>query len=168
VPWRIYFKDGVSKDGRIIARKVTSYADSGAYNRHTPYAVTKHAANIAGPYMIPNVTVDAYCVYTNRVPTSAMRGFGVTSASFATEVQMDKIARAVGMDPFAIRILNGYRNGDLRPYQKVVGDATLVEVVQAAADMIGHPVAEPYKSMHSWDRDYSPERPQPVRAAEGV
>ena len=36
VPWRIYFKDGVTKDGRIIARKVTSYADSGAYNRHTP------------------------------------------------------------------------------------------------------------------------------------
>jgi CO/xanthine dehydrogenase Mo-binding subunit len=168
VAYRIYFKDAVTKDGRIIGRKVISYADAGAYNRHTPYAVTKHAANIAGPYMIPNVYVDAYCVYTNRVPTSAMRGFGVTSASFATEVQMDKIARTVGMDPFEIRLLNGYRNGDMRPYQKVVGDATLVEVVQAAAEMVGHPVREPYKSMHSWDRDYSPERLQPLQAGEGV
>jgi len=168
VAYRIYFKDAVTKDGRIIGRKVISYADSGAYNRHTPYAVTKHAANIAGPYMIPNVYVDAYCVYTNRVPTSAMRGFGVTSASFATEVQMDKIAHTVGMDPFEIRLLNGYRNGDMRPYQKVVGDATLVEVVQAAAEMVGHPVREPYKSMHSWDRDYSPERLQPLPAGEGV
>lgn len=164
VPWRIYFKDGVTKDGRIIARQVTSYADSGAYNRHTPYAVTKHAANIAGPYSIPNVKIDAYCVYTNRVPTSAMRGFGVTSASFATEVQMDKIARTVGMDPFEIRLLNAYRNGDMRPYQKVVGDATLIEVLKGAAEMIGHPLSEPYAGMNSWDRDYSPEPLQPVAA----
>jgi CO/xanthine dehydrogenase Mo-binding subunit len=159
-------KDGVMKDGRIIARKVTTYADSGAYNRHTPYAVTKHAANVAGPYWIPNVHIDAYCVYTNRVPSSSMRGFGVTSASFVTEVQMDKIARTVGMDPFEIRILNAYRNGDMRPYQKVVGDATLVEVVQAAAEMVGHPLGERYRAMNSWDRDYSPPRPQPVTAKE--
>jgi len=112
------------------------------------------------------VHIDAYCVYTNRVPTSSMRGLGVTSASFASEVQMDKIARAVGMDPFEIRILNGYRNGDMRPYQKVVSDATLVEVVQAAAELVGHPIGEPFKSMHSWDRDYSPARPEPVTAKE--
>ena len=67
--WRIYIKDGVTNDGRIIARKVTSYADSGAYSRQTPYALTKHAANAAGPYAIPNVSIDAYCVYTNRQPT---------------------------------------------------------------------------------------------------
>jgi CO/xanthine dehydrogenase Mo-binding subunit len=166
VAYRIYMKDGVMKDGRIIARKVTTYADSGAYNRHTPYAVTKHAANVAGPYWIPNVHIDAYCVYTNRVPSSSMRGFGVTSASFVTEVQMDKIARTVGMDPFEIRILNGYRNGDMRPYQKVVGDATLVEVVQAAAEMVGHPLGERFQAMSSWDRDYSPPRPEPVTAKE--
>ena len=117
---------------------------------------------------IPNVYVDAYCVYTNRVPTSAMRGFGVTSASFATEVQMDKIARTVGMDPFEIRLLNGYRNGDMRPYQKVVGDATLVEVMQARLRWWGILSANAYKSMHSWDRDYSPERLQPLQAGEGV
>jgi CO/xanthine dehydrogenase Mo-binding subunit len=162
VAWRIYFKDGVTADGRIIARQVTSYADSGAYNRHTPYAVTKHAANIAGPYAIPNVSVDAYCVYTNRVPTSAMRGFGVTSASFSTEVQMDKIARTVGMDPFQIRLLNAYRNGDMRPYQKVVGDATLVEVIQGAAEMVGHPLPPAYQAMSSWDRAHSPARTQAV------
>ena len=102
--WRIYIKDGVMNDGRIIARKVTSYADSGAYSRQTPYALTKHAANAAGPYAIPNVSIDAYCVYTNHVPTSAMRGFGITMASFAIEVQMDKIAEAVGIDPWSIRL----------------------------------------------------------------
>jgi CO/xanthine dehydrogenase Mo-binding subunit len=149
--WRMYFKDGVMKDGRIVARKVTTYADSGAYNRHTPYAVTKHAANISGPYRIPNVWIDAYCVYTNRQPGSAMRGFGVTPASFATEVQMDKIAEVVGMDPWAVRFVNAYRNGDMRPHRKVVEDATLIEVMQAAAEMAGHTLPDEFKRMSSFE-----------------
>jgi CO/xanthine dehydrogenase Mo-binding subunit len=150
--WRMYFKDGVMKDGRIIARQVTTYADAGAYNRHTPYAVTKHAANIAGPYRIPNVKIDAHCVYTNRQPGSAMRGFGVTPASFAIEVQMDKIAEIVGLDPWSIRFINAYRNGDMKPHHKVVEDATLIEVMQAAAELVGHDLPEEYKKMSSWDR----------------
>jgi CO/xanthine dehydrogenase Mo-binding subunit len=150
--WRMYFKDGVMKDGRIIARKVTSYADSGAYNRHTPYAVTKHSANVGGPYNIPNVWIDAYCVYTNRQPSSAMRGFGVTPASFALEVQMDKIAETIGMDPWEIRFLNAYRNGDMKPHQKVVEDATLIEAMQAAAQLVGHPLPDRLMAMNSWDR----------------
>jgi len=150
--WRIYFRDGVSKDGHIVARQVTSYADSGAYNRHTPYAVTKHAANISGPYTIPNVHVDVHCVYTNRQPSSAMRGFGVTSASFSTELQMDKIARTIGMDPWEIRLINAYRNGDIRPYQKVVEDATLVEAIKGAAKLVGHELPKWAQAMNSWDR----------------
>lgn len=150
--WRMYFKDGVTKDGRIVARKVTTYADSGAYSRHTPYAVTKHAANISGPYNIPNVWIDVYCVYTNRQPGSAMRGFGVTPASFAIEVQMDKIAETVGIDPWEIRFLNAYQNGDMRPYQKEVSDATLIETMKAAAEMVGHELPEHLKAMSSWDR----------------
>jgi len=150
--WRMYFKDGVMKDGRIVARKITSYADAGAYNRHTPYAVTKHAANIAGPYRIPNVWIDAHCVYTNRQPSSAMRGFGVTPASFAIEVQMDKIAEATGIDPWSIRFINAYRNGDMKPHQKEVEDATLIEVMQAAAQMVGHELPEEFLQMSSWDR----------------
>lgn len=151
--WRMYFKDGVTQDGRIIARKVTSYADSGAYNRHTPYAVTKHAANLAGPYTIPNVWIDAHCVYTNRQPGSAMRGFGVTPASFALEVQMDKIAETVGMDPWEIRFINAYRNGDMKPHRKVVEDATLIETMQEAAALVGHELPDRLKAMSSWDRE---------------
>jgi CO/xanthine dehydrogenase Mo-binding subunit len=151
--WRLYYKDGVMKNGQIIARQITSYADSGAYNRHTPYAVTKHAANVAGPYAIPNVWIDAYCVYTNRQPASAMRGFGVTPASFAIEVQMDKIAETIGMDPWEIRFVNAYRNGDIKPHQKIVEDATLIETMQAAAEMVGHGLSDKSLAMNSWDRE---------------
>src|SRR5512140_2561121 len=151
--WRIYLKDGVTRDGHIIARKVTSYADSGAYSRQTPYALTKHAANAAGPYAIPNVSIDAYCVYTNRQPTSAMRGFGVTMASFALEVQMDKIAERVGLDPWTIRFINAYRNGDVRPHRKLTEDATLIETMQAAAALVGHELPDELRRMTSAARD---------------
>lgn len=151
--WRMYYKDGVMRDGRIVARQVTTYADAGAYNRHTPYAVTKHAANAAGPYNIPNVSIDAHCVYTNRQPGSAMRGFAVTPASFALEVQMDKIAETIGMDPWEIRFVNAYRNGDTKPHRKIVEDATLIETMQAAAEMVGYELPEWLKAMHSNDRE---------------
>jgi CO/xanthine dehydrogenase Mo-binding subunit len=151
--WRMYFKDGINKDGQIVARKVTSYADAGAYNRHTPYAVTKHAANVAGPYSIPNVWIDAHCVYTNRQPGSAMRGFAVTPASFALEVQMDKIAHTIGIDPWEIRFINAYRNGDMKPHRKEVEDATLIETMQAAAKLVNHKLPERYLAMNSKDRN---------------
>ena len=134
---RIRIVDGVMDDGRIVSREVTSYHDAGAYSRHSPYGATKHAANASGPYTIPNVSIDVYCVYTNRQPSSAFRGFGVTEASFATEMQMDRIARHRGRS-VELRLKNAYRDGDERPYRKIVEDATLVETIRAAAELVGH------------------------------
>ena len=45
-----------------------------------------------GPYVVPNVHVDAYGVYTNNPPCGAMRGFGSVQTAFAYEAQMDKLA----------------------------------------------------------------------------
>jgi CO/xanthine dehydrogenase Mo-binding subunit len=139
---RIYIKDGVMKDGRIVARKIRLYVDAGAYSRHSPYGTTKAAAHMPGPYTIPNVHVDCHCVYTNRTPSSAMRGFGVTIADFALEVQMDKLARLVGMDPLAFRILNAYRDGDPKAHGETTKGAALVETIQAAAKLADWPLDE--------------------------
>jgi CO/xanthine dehydrogenase Mo-binding subunit len=138
---RIYIKDGVTRDGRILARQVRLYVDAGAYSRHSPYGTTKAAAHFPGPYTIPNVSVDAHCVYTNRTPSSAMRGFGVTIADFALEVQMDKLARLVGMDPIAFRIRNAYRDGDMKAHGEVTKGAALIETMQAAAELAGWPLS---------------------------
>ncbi len=148
----IRIKDGVMADGTIVARKVTGMADCGAYSRQTPYAITKFAANATGPYRIPNVWVDAYCVYTNRTPTSAMRGFGVTMGHFAIEVQMDKIAERCGIDPWTVRFRNAHRNGDVKPHRKVTSDATLIETMQAAARLVGHGLPPELAAMTSAPR----------------
>jgi CO/xanthine dehydrogenase Mo-binding subunit len=150
---RIVIKDGVMKDGRIIARKVTLYVDAGAYSRHSPYGTTKAAAHMPGPYSIPNVHVDAYCVYTNRTPSSAMRGFGVTIGDFALESQMDKIARLLGLHPLELRLINAYRDGDMKAHRKKVEGAALVEVIQAAANAAGIELGERYRRMSSLHRE---------------
>lgn len=139
---RIVIKDGLARDGRILARRITLYVDAGAYSRHSPYGTTKAAAHMPGPYTIPNVHVDAHCVYTNRTPSSAMRGFGVTIADFALEVQMDKLARLVGMDPLAFRILNAYRDGDPKAHGETTKGAALIETMQTAAKLAGWPLDE--------------------------
>ena len=96
---RLYIKDGVMKDGRIVARQITLYVDAGAYCRHSTYGTTKAAAHMPGPYSIPNVHVDAWCVYTNRTPSSAMRGFGVTIGDFALGEPHGRGGAAAGHGP---------------------------------------------------------------------
>jgi len=150
---RIYIKDGVTADGRILARKVTLYVDAGAYARHSTYGTTKAAAHMPGPYTIPNVWVDAHCVFTNRTPSSAMRGFGVTIGDFALEVQIDRIARELGLDPLQVRLLNAYRDGDVKAHRKVAEGTALVEVIQKAAEMAGHELPDRFRRMSSTTRE---------------
>jgi CO/xanthine dehydrogenase Mo-binding subunit len=149
----IYIKDGVMNDGRIVARYVRLYADAGAYSRHSPYAATKAAAHMPGPYTIPNVSVDSHCVYTNRTPSSAMRGFGVTIGDFALEVQMDKLAKLVDMDPIEFRILNAYRDGDEKAHGETTHGAALIETMQAAAELAGWPLSDAAKAASSLARE---------------
>jgi CO/xanthine dehydrogenase Mo-binding subunit len=146
---RIYIKDGLMKDGRIVAREVRCYVDAGAYSRHSPYGTNKAAAHFPGPYTIPNVAIDAYCVYTNRTPSSAMRGFGCTIGDFALEVQMDKLARLIGMDPLEIRFINAYRDGDMKAHHQPTTGAALIECMQEAANLTQWPIASRYRALDS-------------------
>jgi CO/xanthine dehydrogenase Mo-binding subunit len=146
---RIYIKDGVMDDGRIVARYVRLYADAGAYSRHSPYAATKAAAHMPGPYTIPNVWVDSWCVYTNRTPSSAMRGFGVTIGDFALETQMDRIARELELDPLELRLKNAYRDGDMKAHRKIAEGTALIEVIQRAAELVDHDIAPKYRELSS-------------------
>ena len=140
-------------DGRIVARQVTAYIDAGAYSRHSPYGAQKSAAHFPGPYTIPNVSVDSYCVYTNRTPSSAMRGFGVTIGDFALEVQMDKLARKIGMDPLEFRFINAYRDGDMKAHRQLTEGAALIECMQEASIIADWPVDERFMAMSSRTRE---------------
>ena len=154
--WHIHFKDGVKKDGRIVARQVKTIRDSGAYTSLNPYGVEIHCLTVNGPYYIPNVRIEGYLVYTNKPHSMSMRGFSINEANYATEVQMNRIAEAIGMDPWEIRFINAYRNGDKMPVGKVLDSVALVEVMQALAQKAGVDLPAKLKALTSAKREVSP------------
>ncbi len=135
--WYFQFKDGVKKDGRIVARKVTTLHDTGAYSGMGPYVVDKNSILIGGPFFIPNISIDGTCVYTNKPPASSMRGFGIINGTSAEQLQMDRIAEAIGMDPWEIRFINAWRDGDPGATQFQVVAAGLIEAMKRAAELAG-------------------------------
>jgi len=111
--YRLKGKWGATKDGKILAAKVKIDADGGAY----AYTSTKVMANAflqcTGPYEIPNVWVDADSIYTNHVPGGAFRGFGGPQGTFEAELQISKLAEALGMDPVEFRMRNLFKEGSI-------------------------------------------------------
>ena len=71
-------------------------------------------------------------------PTARRRPRCAASASpavdFAIECQMDKLAHLVGMDPMEFRILNAYRDGDMKAHRREAKNTALIECVQVAAE----------------------------------
>jgi CO/xanthine dehydrogenase Mo-binding subunit len=151
-PWHMEIADAVTKDGWILGRKMLTLHDAGAYSRFSPYGLTKHSFHHTGAYTIPNLEFDGYVVYTNRVPTTAMRGFGVTSVSFATETHMSRIADVLGVDPIEIRLKNANRIGDTSPNGIVYTDPSTVATIQTIAEATGHELPADYRTMTSEPR----------------
>lgn len=90
-------------DGTILAVHSETICDAGAYMSLTQPVVFRATVMACGPYEIPNVRAEAWGVYTTKNPSGAFRGFGSTQVAFAVEVQMDRIARAAGIDPMELR-----------------------------------------------------------------
>ena len=99
-------RTGVTKDGRLTARKSEIQLDGGAYSDASALTVVKTGYRITGPYRWDAVATRAYAVRTNTVPAGSFRGFGGTQASFASESQIDMIARRLGIDPYDFRRKN--------------------------------------------------------------
>jgi CO/xanthine dehydrogenase Mo-binding subunit len=110
-PYLIRAKWGATKDGRVIAAKSEVLADAGAYNYTSNKVLGNATIMVSGPYAIDNVYVDAYAIYTNHIPSGAFRGFGGPQGAFAAEMQMNKLAEALEMDPVEIRLKNVIMDG---------------------------------------------------------
>ena len=118
-----------TKDGKITAIEVESILKKGAYaslagGRNPSNAIImRNAIHSGGVYVIPNVKVSAYGVFTNTPPGCPFRGFGVPQANFGIECQMDELARRVGTDPVEIRRKNLFRAGDRSIFGQEMTDA---------------------------------------------
>jgi hypothetical protein len=125
-PAKLYYQHAAMADGTLVSVTARTYLDGGAYTSSSP-AVAANAATLgAGPYQVPNVSIDVYAAFTNNPPCGAMRGFGAVQACFAYESQMDELARRLGMDPVELRIRNAMSEGSVMPTGQMVDSAAPV------------------------------------------
>ena len=136
-PFVMDYRTGVSKDGRIVARKVRLVLDGGAYCSWSETTLGKACILSTGPYRIDNLLVEAHAVYTNKTMTGAMRGFGAPQVCFAYESQMDEIAATLRMDPLEIRLLNAFEEGTASPTGQVLHSVVLKDSLLRAAQRFG-------------------------------
>lgn len=111
-PEIIHMKTGVKRDGTLVARESRIILDGGAYNGQGPTTVMLSGMFGLLPYRIPNYRYHGRRVYTNNMPSGAMRGHGALPPNFASEVQLDLIAEELGMDPMELRLKNAVQTGD--------------------------------------------------------
>lgn len=110
-PMTLTVRLGATANGKLTAFQVRNVSNTGAYGNHA--GETLHAGGAAVMlYRCPHKKYDAYSVYTNTVPSGALRGYGMTQPAFAVESAMDELARALHMDPLALRRRNTVRPGD--------------------------------------------------------
>ncbi|MCX7755444.1 MAG: molybdopterin-dependent oxidoreductase [Anaerolineales bacterium] len=122
-PMRIRMKTGVRRDGTITANAMYVLSDTGANGAHalTVTGNTGHKAMALyvgdGAYRkAPNIRFYADIVYTNTPPAGAFRGYGVPQGYWAVDRHMEKIARALGLDPLEFRLKNALRPGEYHPF----------------------------------------------------
>jgi len=114
----VTLKTGVKKDGRIVSRYAKIILDTGAYSDRGPTVLGLATFGVVGPYKIPHVKVEGYCVYTNKAIAGAYRGYGVPQVCWAYESQMDIIANKLGIDPVDIRLKNIVTEGYITSTEK--------------------------------------------------
>ncbi len=141
-PSKMWYRHEADADGRLVKVTARMILDGGAY-AHTSRPVLANAAFFTvGPYRCDNVVVDAHVVKTHNPPAGAMRGFGAVQACFGYEMQMDRLAEALSMDPLDLRRLNAAGPGDAMATsgQIIEGSLPTVAVIDAVEAI---PLPEP-------------------------
>jgi hypothetical protein len=123
------------ENGKLLATKVKIVSDCGAYASLGGPVLQRAGTHSSGPYNFEHFSMDGICVYTNTVPGGAFRGFGVTQTIFGQEINIDLLAKEVGMDPWEFRYKNVVRPGDYLPNgQLCTPDTGIAECLEAVKD----------------------------------
>jgi CO/xanthine dehydrogenase Mo-binding subunit len=134
-PGIIRHRTGVMNDGRLVASEIDIVFDGGAYATLSSVVLSRGAIHAQGPYRCDNVRIIARAVATNTPPNGAFRGFGAPQVAFAYEMQMEKIAAELGLDPLELRRINMLREGDLTATgQRLTWSVGSEDVLNAAVD----------------------------------
>ncbi len=104
---------GCTKDGMLTGLKLYAVGDSGAYASVGTKVMERVAGHASGAYHFPCVNLEALTVYTNNIPSGAMRGFGANQVAFALEGCIDELCKQGGFDRWQFRFDNALCEGKM-------------------------------------------------------
>ncbi len=141
-------KIGCDAEGNLLAMETAYYFGGGAYNDYGVNIARAAGYSCTGPYLIPNVKGDSYCVYTNLPVGSAMRGFGMPEIHWGIEQIMDQLADKIGMDPAEFRRRNCVKTGETILTGMKMTPIDLVACIDKATEAIGWGKEAPPSAPH--------------------
>ena len=124
-PIRIEATAGCDADGKLTALRARMVGDSGPYGSVGMKVLERAAGHASGPYVFPNIDVEATAVRTNNPVCGAFRGFGANQAQFATEGLLDRLAERVGISGWEMRSRNVVEPGDVWGPGQIMDDGSL-------------------------------------------
>ncbi len=134
-PMIMQYRLGCDGNGQLTALYADIVGDTGAYASLGEAVLGRSASHAAGGYYVPNVDITAKAVYTNNIPSGAMRGFGVNQVTFAMEAAMDELCEMGGFDRWQFRYDNALENGlKTTTGQTLVSGVGLKETLLAVKD----------------------------------
>jgi len=108
--------------GMLTGLKLKAIGDTGAYASVGTKVMERVAGHASGGYFIPNVDIEALTVYTNNIPSGAMRGFGANQVVFALESCLDDLCYKGKFDRWQIRFNNALEKGKMTATGQVLGE----------------------------------------------
>ncbi|HEY7221121.1 MAG TPA: xanthine dehydrogenase family protein molybdopterin-binding subunit [Candidatus Binatia bacterium] len=136
-PTVITIRSGVTRDGRIVARKMRAAHASGGYGalKSNSSLATWHYAG--GQYRIDNADIEFLQIYTNTVPGGYYRSPGAVATAFAVDCHTDILAKELGIDPAEFRLKNFLGEGEADAVGHELHHVRFREVLQGALDAAG-------------------------------
>lgn len=136
-PMKMRYQLGASRDGKIRAVDGRILIDGGAYASFGLVTAYYSGQLLCAPYIFESYRFDSTRVYTNKPACGPKRGHGSVQPRFAFEVQLDKLADALGLDPMALR-----RRNFIGEHQRTVNELRVtsngflrcLEAVERASD----------------------------------
>ncbi|MCJ7519918.1 MAG: xanthine dehydrogenase family protein molybdopterin-binding subunit [Anaerolineaceae bacterium] len=132
----IQLKMGCDREGNMLAMQNSMYWDGGASTEYGVNITRAGGYSCTGPYDIPNVKADSYCVYTNNTIGGPYRGFGMSEMHTGIEQCVDELAEKIGIDKVEFRLRNVVQAGDILATGMVMHPTGIKECIQKVAKAI--------------------------------
>jgi 4-hydroxybenzoyl-CoA reductase alpha subunit len=136
-PVLMRLRTGVTRDGRLTAMHLQTLLDGGAYGSHGPASTFYTGVLTPVTYELPRFKFEACRVFTNKPACGPKRGHGTPQPRFGQEVQLDKIAHALGLDPAAMRLRMVTKPDSLTASWLHIGSTGLAECIERVVEMSG-------------------------------